>query len=81
MAHAAKELHLVLLYLLPAAPAVALLPAGQVPVHVPGDEPEASRYPMHDDHPAGAVRLTRRRKAESHLRTTSLPASRQTIRG
>jgi hypothetical protein len=47
MTHTAEELDLVFLYLLASTPPVTFLPAGEVPVHVPGDEPEARRHPVH----------------------------------
>src|SRR5215216_3941659 len=39
VAHTAKKLDLVFLYLLAPTPPVTFLPAGKVPVHIPGDEP------------------------------------------
>jgi hypothetical protein len=70
VAHATEELDLVLLYLLPPAAAVTLLPPGEVPVHVPGEEPETRRDAVNQGDPGRAVRLARRRKAKSHSRRT-----------
>lgn len=76
MAHATKELDLVLLYLLASAPPVAPLPPGEVLIDIPGDEPQARRNPVHQGHLAGPMRLTRRRKTEPHrLGTSSLASS------
>ena len=55
MAHTAQELDLVRLYLLASAAPVAPLPPRQVPVDVPGDEPEPRRNPLHQRDLAGTV--------------------------
>jgi hypothetical protein len=68
MAHTSEELDLVFLYLLTPTPPVTLLSAGEIPVHVIGDEPETSRDPVHQGDLGGAVRLSRRRKTEPHKR-------------
>ena len=55
MTHAAEELDLVFLYLLPPAAPVTLLPASQVAVHVPGEQPEPRRNPVNQGHLGGTV--------------------------
>jgi hypothetical protein len=68
VAHTAKKLDLVFLYLLAPTPPVAFLPAGKIPVHVPGDEPETRRDPVHQGDLGGTVGFSRRRKTEPHKR-------------
>jgi hypothetical protein len=67
-AHTAKKLDLVFLNLLAPTPPVTFLPAGKVPVHVPGDEPETRRDPVHQGDLGGTVGFSRRRKTEPHKR-------------
>ncbi len=66
VAHTAQELDLVLLYLLAPAPAIALLPAHQVPVDILGDKSQARRNPMYQSNLRGSVRLPRCRKTKFH---------------
>jgi hypothetical protein len=66
VAHTAKKLDLVSLYLLAPSPPVTFLPAGKVPVHVPGDEPKTRRDPVYQGDLGGTVGFSRRRKTEPH---------------
>jgi hypothetical protein len=68
VAHTAKKLDLVFLYLLAPTPPVTFLPAGKIPVHVSGDEPETRRDPVHQSDLGGTVGFSRRRKTEPHKR-------------
>jgi hypothetical protein len=72
VAHTAQELDLVFLYLLAPTPPITFLPAGKIPVHVPGDEPETSRDPVHQGDLGGTVGLSRRRKTEPHKRLRAI---------
>jgi hypothetical protein len=47
VAHAAQELNLILLYLLATAPAVTLLPAGEIPIDVLREQPESRWDPVY----------------------------------
>jgi hypothetical protein len=68
VAHTAQELDLVFLDLLAPAPTVTFLPAGEIPVDIPGDEPETSRDPVHQGDFGGTVGLSRCRKTKPHKR-------------
>jgi hypothetical protein len=68
VAHTTQKLDLVLLYLLAPAATVTFLPAGEIPVHVPREKPEASGNTVYQGYLRGAVGLPRRRKTEPHKR-------------
>jgi hypothetical protein len=72
VAHAAQELDLILLYLLATAPAVTLLPAGEIPIDVLREQPESRWDPVYQRHLTGAVRFPRRRKTKPQERLRAL---------
>jgi len=79
VAYTAEELDLVLLYLLAPTPPVTFLPAGEIPVYVPGDEPETRRDTVHQGDLSGTVGLARRRKTEPHIRLRAFTTDKQLL--